>query len=479
MKNLLLPCVVVTLSFGCSGSNSGSKNGAGGASAGASGAITGGVPQTGGSNAAGGVLSATGGAMTGGAAPAGGISATGGTSASGGSRPTTGGSSATGGVFSTGGLPATGGVGATAATGGKASTGGTVATGGATAAGGSKATGGTSTYGSTGGAATTGGASAGGSSGNGPCDIYASANTPCVGAHSTVRALYGAYSGKLYQVRRASDKTTKDIPVASPGGFADSAQQDTFCTGTSCTVSIIYDQSPQGNHLPVSPPVHWLPNGGKEADAGGAKITIGGHTVYGILFPADSTYTYRNNATKGVATADQPEAMYMVADGKRYNGRCCFDYGNVETTGNDDGNGTMETLNWSNITNWSQGAGSGPWVMADLENGVFAGGSASVPNNTPLVAKYVTLILKGPSGNHYTLKAGDAQSGAVAIKWDGARPSGYSPMKKEGALELGVGGDGSGGGTGIFFEGAVTAGNPPDAADDAVQTNIVAAGYGR
>ena len=39
--------------------------------------------------------------------------------------------------------------------------------------------------------------------GTGPCDIYASAGTPCVAAHSTVRALFGAYNGRLYQVRRA------------------------------------------------------------------------------------------------------------------------------------------------------------------------------------------------------------------------------------------------------------------------------------
>ena len=39
----------------------------------------------------------------------------------------------------------------------------------------------------------------------GPCDIYAAAipSTPCVAAHSTVRALFGAYSGPLYQVRKA------------------------------------------------------------------------------------------------------------------------------------------------------------------------------------------------------------------------------------------------------------------------------------
>lgn len=35
----------------------------------------------------------------------------------------------------------------------------------------------------------------------GPCDIYSSGGTPCVAAHSTTRALYGAYSGSLYQVR--------------------------------------------------------------------------------------------------------------------------------------------------------------------------------------------------------------------------------------------------------------------------------------
>ena len=35
----------------------------------------------------------------------------------------------------------------------------------------------------------------------GPCDIYASDGGPCVAAHSTVRALYGAYNGPLYPVR--------------------------------------------------------------------------------------------------------------------------------------------------------------------------------------------------------------------------------------------------------------------------------------
>jgi len=37
-----------------------------------------------------------------------------------------------------------------------------------------------------------------------PCDIYASVGAPCVAAHSTVRALYAAYNGSLYQVKRAA-----------------------------------------------------------------------------------------------------------------------------------------------------------------------------------------------------------------------------------------------------------------------------------
>jgi len=82
-----------------------------------------------------------------------------------------------------------------------------------------------------------------------PCDIYAAGGTPCVAAHSTVRALYGTYSGSLYQVRRSSDSTTKDIGVLAAGGDVNAAAQDSFCAGTSCVVTVIYDQSGHGNSL--------------------------------------------------------------------------------------------------------------------------------------------------------------------------------------------------------------------------------------
>jgi hypothetical protein len=349
---------------------------------------------------------------------------------------------------------------------------------GASGAGGSHA-------GGSGGSATGGTNGIGGAGGAGPCDLYAAGNTPCVAAHSTARALYGAYGAALYQVRRASDGGTKDIPVLSAGGYANAAVQDSFCAGTSCTISIIYDQSSNRNHLTKSPPGGWLTNGGLEANATAARITANGHTVYGVYTTSNFDNTvgavgYRNNTTKGVATGDDAEAMYMVVSGKHFNQWCCFDYGNAETNNIDDGKATMEAVYFGNSTQWGRGSGSGPWVMADLEDGVYAGGStAAQATNTALIADYVTAMLKGPSGNRFVLKGGDAQSGSLATKYDGARPAGYSPQKKQGAIILGIGGDNSHTGEGTFFEGCMTSGLPSDTVDDAVQANIVAAGYGR
>jgi len=430
----------------------------------------------------------------------GGVVATGGNSGSGGS-PDTGGIKATGGVTSTGGILNTGG---NANTGGSKNTGGTISTGGVAATGGAPITGGVKIDGGlldavgvtptggilgSGGAPGTGGiadAGAGGTTeGSGPCDIYGAGNTPCVAAHSTVRALYGAYNGNLYQVRRASDKTTKDIAVLTAGGFANAATQDTFCASTTCTISIIYDQSPKGNHLAVTPPGGWLASGGTEAKAAAAKIKVNGHSVYGVYTTgsfdeAVGGVGYRNNKTSGVAVGDEAEGIFMVVGGKHFNQWCCFDYGNAETNNKDNGPATMETLYFGSSTQWGRGSGTGPWIMADLEDGVYAGQSFAAPaTNTSLTSDYVTGMLKGKPGNYFTLKGGDAQAGAMKTMYAGPRPTGYSPMKKEGAIILGVGGDNSHTGEGTFFEGCLTTGYPSDATEDAVQANVVAAGYGR
>src|SRR5262245_65691187 len=87
-----------------------------------------------------------------------------------------------------------------------------------------------------------------------PCDIYAAAGTPCVAAHSTTRALFAAYNGNLYQVRRSSDNTTRNIGVLAAGDYANAASQDSFCANTNCVITIIYDQTSRHNDLTPAPP---------------------------------------------------------------------------------------------------------------------------------------------------------------------------------------------------------------------------------
>ncbi|GAA4629538.1 alpha-L-arabinofuranosidase B [Actinoallomurus vinaceus] len=310
-----------------------------------------------------------------------------------------------------------------------------------------------------------------------PCDIYAAGGTPCVAAHSTTRALYASYNGSLYQVRRSSDNATRNIGVLSAGGYADAASQDSFCSGTTCLITIIYDQSGRGNNLTQAPGGGAAGGPDNLAVATAAPTMINGHKAYGVYVAAGTGY--RNDHTSGIATGDQPEGMYAVFDGTHYNGGCCFDYGNAETSNNDTGNGHMEAIYFGNIKVWGYGTGNGPWVMADLENGLFSGVNAGYNANDPTVShRYLTAIVKG-GANLWSIRAGNAQSGGLSTYYSGKRPnvSGYNPMHKEGAIILGIGGDNSKGSAGTFYEGVMTSGYPTDATENAVQASIVAGGY--
>jgi hypothetical protein len=292
-----------------------------------------------------------------------------------------------------------------------------------------------------------------------------------------VRALYAAYDGNLYQVTRASDNTPKDIGVLTAGGFADSATQDTFCTGTTCTITIIYDQSSNKNNLTQAPLGQRNTTPPKEADATALQFTISGHTVYGVHIPVG--YGYRIDKTTGVATGDDPETEYMVTSGTFYNASCCFDYGNAETDNHDDGAGTMEAVYFGNWTAQGKGGGAGPWVMADMENGVYAQANFTAnAADTSQTSAYVTAMVIGRSGGTFALKGGNAQTATITSFYDGARPAGYTPMKKQGSIVLGTGGDGTDTAQGDFYEGALTSGAASDATASAVQANIAAAGYG-
>jgi hypothetical protein len=291
-----------------------------------------------------------------------------------------------------------------------------------------------------------------------------------------VRALFASYNGRLYQVRRSSDGTFFSITPLSAGGYANAAAQDSFCAGTTCTITRIYDQSGRGNDLTIEGPGG---NGGQDhgANATALPLTVGGHKVYGLYVSAG--VGYRNDSTSGVARNGAPEGMYMVASGTHVNSGCCFDYGNAETNNRDNGNGHMDAINLSTLCWFPPCSGRGPWVQADMENGLFAGGNGNNTNNRGNNSAFVTALIKNNGQNHYAIKGGNAQSGGLTTWYSGAEPNlgGYSPMHQEGAIVLGTGGDNSNSSVGSFFEGVMTAGYPSDAADNAVQANIVSAGY--
>jgi hypothetical protein len=327
----------------------------------------------------------------------------------------------------------------------------------------------------------------------GPCDIYAAAGMPCVAAHSTTRALYASWNGPLYQVLRQSDGKTLDIGVVQPvelpfpdaGGYANAAAQDAFCANTYCWIATIYDQSPNRNDLTQAP------RGGFSGPAMGgfnnlpvadmAPVTIMGHKAYGVFI--EPGMGLRHNDAKGTAVDDQAEGQYWVINGRHYNSGCCFDYGNAEIDSRDDDNGTMETTYYGNATGWYHGTAPGPWVMTDQENnlvGCVNADASKLCARLPSIAwRFVTGIAKGEP-HHWTSLGGDAQRGALSVMFDGPRVnSTYDPMRKQGAILLGNGGDNSVGSQGTFYEGAMTGAGafPTDATDQLVQANVVAAGY--
>jgi hypothetical protein len=343
-------------------------------------------------------------------------------------------------------------------------------------------------------------------------------------------------------------------------GIADSAVHDQYCGASGgCVISRIMDQSTKSNHLDPAPAGGYVPKPDQPVNANKEKLTLNGSPVYAAVF--EGGMGYRNDQTNGIAKGDDPETIYMVTSGKHFNEKCCFDYGNAETNNDDDGNGTMEAVYFGTSTGWSRGQGSGPWVMADLENGLWAGNKRVNPQPAVTGMTYVTAMVKGdrtesaapgqvvsqqpplppnalnvsdiqcsdtecrksdgscpsgtqgvgcaglcpakcgggvtgcgcwggpippppppppPGGGHWAIKVGNAQSGELNTVFEGTRPdASYSPMKKQGAIILGIGGDNSNGGVGTFYEGIMTQGYTSTATDAAIQASIVAAGYGK
>src|SRR5271168_2700813 len=168
------------------------------------------------------------------------------------------------------------------------------------------------------------------------CDIYASGGTPCEAAYSTTRALFEAYDGPLYQVQRASDSTYLNVGLESTGGVVNVAPEVTFCASTTCTITELYDQSSNGNNMPISPGTSCSGCSGGNAGPGpggmdiGASaealpVYVGGQPAYGLEFDKFGT-GYRDNSAKNLPTGANPDGVYAVMSSNVTSNQCCFDF---------------------------------------------------------------------------------------------------------------------------------------------------------
>jgi hypothetical protein len=223
------------------------------------------------------------------------------------------------------------------------------------------------------------------------------------------------------------------------------------------------------------------------ADAG--PLTVGGRSVYSLYMEARQGYRspVGSEPVNGMPVGTQSQGTYELADGTHYGTACCWDFGNVTSTpavGWD----FMDTL-FFGVAYWGAGEGSGPWFMADFEAGVWAGGSnpgdpgwgaldsnaPPNPNNPSLRVPFAIGFLKVSSD--YSLRMADVETAnSLTTAYQGAMPK---AVDHQGAVVLGVGGDNSNNSWGTFFEGAIVAGYPSDAAEDAVMQNVKDAGYGQ
>jgi hypothetical protein len=343
-----------------------------------------------------------------------------------------------------------------------------------------------------------GGAAAGGEGGaattnaRGPCDIYRDAGQPCVAAYSTVRRLASAYAGPLYQVRSGSSNEntgsggeTQDIGQ-TPDGFANAAAVGAACAGTICTVSLLYDQSGMGNHLPVAKA--GIPAGGGNAalddfepSATPAPLTVGGHVVYPLVMEARQGYRLPR-VGNGVPRQQESQGVYMVADGTRAGVGCCWEFGNSPASAQTFYNSTT-LLHGSGLDTY--GAGEGPWFFADFHvttwSGVLPGAPSPVnPSNPSLKVRFALGFLKtDPAGlaaeTRCALRMADVTTATeIATAYQGTMPT---VTYNGGAVILGVSADNSNASWGTFYEGALVAGFPADDTEQAVLQNLQDVGY--
>ncbi|HTQ04641.1 MAG TPA: arabinofuranosidase catalytic domain-containing protein [Polyangiaceae bacterium] len=436
----------------CTGTGGGGGTSTGGTTASASGGAggTGGTTAntSGGATNSGGTTANTSGGTTssGGTTASGGTTSSGGTNATGGSTQTTGGTTATGGTASAaGGSGATGG----SSTGGTTSTGGTVSTGGQPATGGTTSGGGmTSTGGSTAAAGTTASGGTSGSGGaatayQGPCDLVSGG---CAEAYSVTRAMTASYTGPLFQLGIAADKTAKTIDIAQTAAHtADMSTWNAYCSGTQskCVISRIYAQVHTGANDLL--PAIWNAPWGPDCSAGGytcaSKFTIEDATGLPIL----TTVTPQEYALSGdnfaMGVTGGSKAIGLMYNGKPVanNHYCCGVFGITHKYNANDTFGTDFML--ALAYGWKDSNGCCIAVNCGASDKYCVGAEEEENND---LYDYGS----SPADNAIVVTQFDPTANAVVTFMNGSQVLSHSPPKAQinagTAVHLGGGGDLSG-----------------------------------
>jgi hypothetical protein len=224
--------------------------------------------------------------------------------------------------------------------------------------------------------------------------------------------------------------------------------------------------------------------------ASDGPLTVSGHDVYSLYSGKYQGYRAPKDSPPGpgMPVGNQPQGIYMLADGTHFGGECCYDFGNV-TSSPAGGWFFMDTLFFGKAY-WGKGAGNGPWFMDDFEAGVWAGGTnpddpgwgdlnnpgPANPNNPSLAVPFAIGFVK-TSTSEWTLRMADLKNAASLTQaYKGGFPT-TKQLDHQGSVVLGVGGDNSNNSYGTFFEGAIVAGYPSDATEDAVFQQVKAVGY--
>ena len=117
--------------------------------------------------------------------------------------------------------------------------------------------------------------------------------------------MYAAYTGPLYAVRRLTDNATLDILPLGAGGVANAAAQDRYCAALGCSIAVIYDQSPLGNHLRAAPGRRGARD--LEVNASIDPLTLNGNKVYAafVRHAKDTTSLIRSRLSRDLVAGER------------------------------------------------------------------------------------------------------------------------------------------------------------------------------